>query len=321
MLTGIWTLLSRLPSPGLRKLDLSVGNMTDAHMFLPPCFTCLTNLTELSLTRGQPKSHVDVDLAFDTLNVAHAISCLTDLVHLRLEGMIDSVPAQFSKLVRLTGLELERFGKKWPLLVLPAALQQCSNLQTISLAGTISDMTYEGWPSICQSLRALPRLRTLELSELDFQIVPSSSWVFNTQLTRLSLFDCELQAMPEAITSLTSLRSLLLAHNEIEALLLGPYLQRLTRLDIAWMGLQFLPQVLRDAPCLQCFSLGEDITEESWFDWQELQILLPAGCHMQVTRGFRTSNSHFKACTANLAAQLSGAGSDVVVQPVRELGR
>ncbi len=256
--------------------------MTNVPMLLPPDFSRLTSLTDLTLIRMPALPWEVVDEAQSTLNLAQAVSNLTNLCTLTIGDIVENVPAQFSRLQRLTGLRLDRFEEEWPLLFFPTALQQCRHLCSIQFQGCVSDDSYEGWLSICQSLQAFPHLRELVLEDMDFSGVSPNSWAFQPKLTRLSMFNCNLQALPTAITGLASLRWLYFNDNRIQDIPPGPYLQRLTFLGMAWNALSAMPQALESAKSLQEISFEEELDEQPWFDLQHIRNMLPVGCHIEI---------------------------------------
>ncbi len=266
--------------PGLEKLELSVNRMTHIPLLLPPEFSRLTTLSCLSLTRDL--HYQEWDAACDVPNLAQAISHLTGLRSLELQGVADVVPAVLSRLQHLSYLQLGGFQSHWPPLVLPAALRHCVSLRHIFFNRCVSDASYDEWLSICQSLQAIPSLRTLHLANMDFSEVPTDAWVFPFGLTDLHLYGCGLRAMPEAISGLTSLRSLQAAGNRITGLIPGPYLQRLTYLDLSGNPLAAMPQLLEAATALQNLDLGYKADEEPWLQPQPILDLLPAGCHLTI---------------------------------------
>ncbi len=128
--------LTHLPS--LKALHLFIEDMEDVPLLLHPQFSRLTLLSDLRLGRH---AIYDVHIAaayhaYDNPNMAAAVAPLTGLVHLSLRQVVDVPPAQLSRLVMLTFLELEFFMTPFPVMALQKALEQnTANLEEIRLEG------------------------------------------------------------------------------------------------------------------------------------------------------------------------------------------
>ena len=126
------------------------------------------------------------------------IGQLTGLRSLGLTNMVDSLPAGLERLVRLPFLELGLFDLEARELDPSPAFVLCTKLRNLSLTW-IGGGSDEAWRSICNSLRLLPCLDTLQVSHMDLSGVQPSSWALPLGMTQLQLDECGMSLLQYAV--------------------------------------------------------------------------------------------------------------------------
>lgn len=107
-------------------------------------------------------------------------------------------------------------------------------------------------------------------------------WVFGSCLTNLEIGQSELQQVPDALVSQTSIRSLTLSRNDVEEIPTGPYLAHLTLLDIHDNQSLKFPEALAEALSLQVLWLSG---KKPWADVDRLKAILPQHCDIRTAEG------------------------------------
>ena len=255
----------------LSSLDLTISGLRSQPLVLSPKLSKLTALKSLSLSR-QGKAH--------TINVGHLVSVITSLSglqQLELSDMLAFLPADLARLPQLQRLTHGLFQHDGPVWSMAASFITCRHLTHVCL-GQLPSEASRWWWGVCNSLQALPHLRSLCLHRTDLSDAASDAWAFSSQLSCLDILDCELDRLPPALCSLTTLAELRLAGNLLHEIPGGPYLERLVCLDLSGNWLRCLPIVLGQAKRLRKFVVGQELHEEEWWEEEKVQAILPAGC-------------------------------------------
>lgn len=255
--------------PELVSIDLDVRGMGHRPLLLPPSLETLTELTLLALKRASPED----DYHYSTNNIAETVSKLTGLVHLSFTNVIDQFPADLSGLTNLESFTLEGIDEvQWPSLANCAVSSQGCNQDTEGAMVTPA----ADWLRTCQALACLPRLSEICFDEVDLSD-SYDHWALSNRLTSLSLVGCELSFLPGALVSLTALRELILAWNSFSELPTGPYLARLTELDLTGVPLLDFPKALCKA--LSLHVLGVPKMDMNAYG-SALKAILPQACKL-----------------------------------------
>ncbi len=260
----------------LNSLNLTIFGLGDQPLVLSPKFSRLTQLRSLSLSRRGQKH---------TMSIGPLVSVLTGmsgLTQLELNDMLPFLPADLARLSQLQRLSMGLFQFSGPPWSMPASFVSCRNLSHISL-GQLSQESTNWWWGVCSSLQALPGLRSLQCCMTDLSEVPSDAWAFGSQLSSLEMLDCELDTLPPALCSSTSLVKLVLRGNMLDKIPAGPYLEHLEELDISGNWIRSLPYALSNATRLRKLVIEEELQELEWWDEKELRALLPACCSMTLS--------------------------------------
>lgn len=265
----------------LLSLKVDVRGLRNRPLLLPPSLGTLTRLKCLVLRRG-PSAH---DCLYNTTNIVEAVSSLTCLANLTFTNVIDEFPAALSGLTNLRSVMLEGTQEEdWPSLSDDDASSASPRGYTQEAVGDIevTMVTPANWLRTCQTLACLPYLSDICFNDVDLSNISETHWVFSSHLTCLALCDCELTCMPVALVSLTSLRELNIAWNPLLGLPAGPYLERLTRLDLCGppCSLHELPQAL----CKSSMLHELDITTSGIAAYNSaLKAVLPPECNLDIS--------------------------------------
>ena len=184
-------------------------------------------LTALRLARDHDWSPFGPPSPYNAQSLADIVSRLTRLRELDLEGMVNTIPAQFGQLSHLEDLRLLGGNDTWESFSIPSSLSLCSMEMDDSM------------------------LHRLSLHQVHLLPADPPQWAFNPRLTQLSIEGCGFSPL---LGGLTSLFDLCLGAGEDTAgseLPAGPYLERLTTLSLERPFFDSLPPALSLASSLQ----------------------------------------------------------------------
>ncbi len=216
-------------------------------LLLPFSLSKLTQLTNLQL-------HSIMHCPYADEVAVRIIQHLINLQALCSHAVLSSIPERFKNLTALRCLSLSGFSNEQCFLRVPQDMAWCA-LTHLSLHDVPGPY---GW-ALAPLLATLAQIGTL--LELDFgygadEEHSGKDWSFSPRLTRLTLRLCDLNAIPNAIISMTSLRHLDLGENLTMDLPDGPYLQRLEHLVIDIDSFTRPPHVLLQAHSLRDVTFG-----------------------------------------------------------------
>lgn len=274
----------------LTRLGISITD-ADRRFHVAPGLAQLIELRSLKLACAAYDPYPEPSTPFEI------VSQLTNLTHLALHGMLDSVPAEIANLCKLQQLHLQELRPSYyssfpSALSFPATLTLCSGLRHVSLMN-LSAATVKAWWGICRSLLSLPMLVSLRIADTNLYDVPSGDWAFSRQLTCLELSCCHMDTVPAVVCELPFLQHLTVTGMWLREFESGAYLNNMRSMTIqcshATSGWQALNQaqnlasliVIAEAIDLKAMSPGQIIQMSKAY----LASLLPASCSIFFANG------------------------------------
>ena len=230
----------------LRTLRLDMNSVQ-----LPLSLSSLSLLTRVYMRQNPAEANNET--------MTSLLGSWTALKDLSLCHMVDIMPVSLTELTAMTSLSLE-FNQTVMPISIPQGLSQCPLLE-LRLQGSWSDDASH-WSRFWHQLRCIPSLCSLDLSYNRLAHVPADAWAFGAHLASIFLSDCALTAIPRAVAAMTSLLHLQMDINLQTEVPPGPYLERLSFLDISCgTKMKVYPMVLLKAKSLRTLLLDAALRE------------------------------------------------------------